>query len=255
MWIAVNEDETIRAFTDCPRRFMRVPLNAQESLKKEECYCQLEHRFFYDKKYNYPGYWDISTMVLDGRGILSKEEVVSKIGFLPTWKMKPFEVKNYDILSFDTAMYNIVHNRIPSIIPLSFVSEKFYSSEKNHLIDVHMFEKLLRLDNKTVFISLPISGMIEESMKTASKTKEILKKYYPTCTFINPFDLNDTQDDVATCMGTCIKNLINCDAIVSLKGWEKSKGCNVERFTAKVYGLEIFDIDDLLFYNKTKDNE
>ena len=47
-------------------------------------------------------------------------------------------------------------------------------------------------------------------------------------------------------MGRDIEKLMECDGIVSVEGWQKSKGCQVERFTANIYGLRIYDIKDLL---------
>ncbi len=47
-------------------------------------------------------------------------------------------------------------------------------------------------------------------------------------------------------MGRDIEKLMECDGIVSVEGWQKSKGCQVERFTANIYGLRIYDMKDLL---------
>lgn len=56
-----------------------------------------------------------------------------------------------------------------------------------------------------------------------------------TTTLYNGF-LEDAmrRDFIAIC---------NCDAIVFLKGWEKSSGANAERFVAEHCGLDIFHID------------
>lgn len=40
-------------------------------------------------------------------------------------------------------------------------------------------------------------------------------------------------------MGLC--ELMKCDAIYLLKGWERSKGACLEKHYAKVIGLEIFE--------------
>lgn len=249
MWIAANEDGTIKGFIDCPTRCMRVPLNKVEELRKCVVHDKYADNFRYDKKYGYEGYWDISSMILDGRTIISdKEKLKRKIGFIPTWEMKPFQVNHYDALEAKDCVYHIVYNRLPSISSSKMMGKEEFSDKKNNrVLDGLSFRKFLLLDNKKIFISLPITGQIEEAMKNASETKEKLLKYFPTCEFVNPFDLTNDQCDTATCMGACIKELLTCDGVISLKGWMASKGCKVERFTADTYGIETFDIDKVLF--------
>ena len=41
------------------------------------------------------------------------------------------------------------------------------------------------------------------------------------------------------CMGKDIENLIECDAIIMGRGWEKGPGCRVERFAAQTYNKDI----------------
>ena len=40
-------------------------------------------------------------------------------------------------------------------------------------------------------------------------------------------------------MGRDIEQVILCDAILMCPGWENSKGCKVEKFTAETYGKEV----------------
>ena len=43
----------------------------------------------------------------------------------------------------------------------------------------------------------------------------------------------------AYCMGKDIENLIECDAIIMGRHWEKGPGCRVELAAAKIYNKEI----------------
>lgn len=40
-------------------------------------------------------------------------------------------------------------------------------------------------------------------------------------------------------MGKDIAALLECSAILLCKGWEKSKGCRLEKATADIYDLEV----------------
>lgn len=110
---------------------------------------------------------------------------------------------------------------------------------------------------KKLFISLPMTGMENTVKKRYSEAleeishNEKIKDYE----MVIPVDLNTSFDDngltesakehdVAYWMGKDVELLMRCDAIFSCKGWESSKGCNVERFVAQTYGLEIYDSND-----------
>ena len=49
------------------------------------------------------------------------------------------------------------------------------------------------------------------------------------------------QHDVAWYMGKDIELILRSNAIYSCYGWQSSKGCQVERYTAGIYGLELFE--------------
>ena len=106
------------------------------------------------------------------------------------------------------------------------------------------------------FISLPIAGKEDTVFERANKAKEEVKQlgFIP----VSPLDLNEINNDnidghgdkVAFYMGKDIETLINCDAIYSCNGWEYSKGCQVERKCAKVYGKIIINQRKDLFSEK-----
>ena len=41
-------------------------------------------------------------------------------------------------------------------------------------------------------------------------------------------------------MGRDIEQVILCDALFLCKGWENSRGCKIEKYTAELYGKKIF---------------
>lgn len=122
------------------------------------------------------------------------------------------------------------------------------------------FEAFKKNDNmekkKKIFVSIPMSGVentvLSRYRRTESKIKadEKLSEYE----IVAPYKFFDyfTEDGVkgdctsdigvtAFCMGKDIELVIGCDAIYSCDGWEESKGCRVERYTANVYGLEMYN--------------
>lgn len=106
------------------------------------------------------------------------------------------------------------------------------------------------------FISLPIAGKEDTVFERANHAKEEVIKlgFIP----VSPLDLNEINnenidghgDRVAFYMGKDIETLINCDAIYSCDGWEYSKGCQVERKCAEVYGKIIINQKKDLFAEK-----
>lgn len=92
---------------------------------------------------------------------------------------------------------------------------------------------------KKVYISLPISGLqIEMVKQNAEKAAEYLKKtgYEP----VTPFEASPNENvSYAHHLGKNIEALLECDAVLFLKGWEQSKGCQLERYAAMIYKKEI----------------
>lgn len=94
---------------------------------------------------------------------------------------------------------------------------------------------------KTCFISLPITNQENTVKERFLKAVEDVKKlgYKP----VAPYDIEELINEIehpdhtlAYLMGKDVEILIDCDAIYSCKGWEISKGCQIERKTAEVYG-------------------
>lgn len=63
---------------------------------------------------------------------------------------------------------------------------------------------------------------------------------------VSTFDLpHNGELDEAHALGQCVTTVMQCDAIYLDHGWTASKGCNLEYRTAKIYGKQIFEHDNL----------
>jgi len=57
---------------------------------------------------------------------------------------------------------------------------------------------------------------------------------------VNPAEIHfDTKPDWLTAMRADIRELVTCDGIALLPGWEQSKGANVEHTLARGLGLRV----------------
>lgn len=101
-----------------------------------------------------------------------------------------------------------------------------------------------------IYISLPIKGY-EKSVHTRyDKAVKEIKSKYPNAeicgpTNINDFDNNGLDPNVPTHswswhLGEDIKDLLECDYIYLCKGYNDSKGCQVEYNVAKTMKINIW---------------
>lgn len=110
------------------------------------------------------------------------------------------------------------------------------------------------MGKKKIYISLPIAFQEDTVYERNQEAKNYLNKHYKKYEWISPIDTNHIDDEAlgnhlaldrtAYYMGKDIEQVILCDAILMCPGWENSKGCRVEKFTAETYGKEV------LFMNK-----
>ena len=101
------------------------------------------------------------------------------------------------------------------------------------------------------YISTPVNGRSEKTFEKkriaayhrAETLREYMREEYPDAEIVTPFDNLPlkVQVDEPAAVGVCIKTLLECDTILLDRGWNKSKGCNLEYRAAKIYGITIID--------------
>jgi hypothetical protein len=93
-----------------------------------------------------------------------------------------------------------------------------------------------------VYIAGPISGMPDYNRQAFADMADKLRRSgfdavnpHETCSGI----VADNDKDLwAKCMKADIKQLMDCDYIMLLPGWNKSKGCRIEIALCKELGIE-----------------
>ncbi len=103
---------------------------------------------------------------------------------------------------------------------------------------------------KTIYISLPISNHEDTVFERNEYAKKYIKTFFPNYDYYSPIDENNItekdlidhtrKDKMAHYMGKDIEAVIMCDAILMCTGWENGKGCKVEKYTAEIYGKNIY---------------
>lgn len=102
-----------------------------------------------------------------------------------------------------------------------------------------------------IYISTPISGRgepsFEEKRQVAYRRVKMLSAYiaeeWPEAEIRSPFDAVPLNEECSesVAIGRCINIVLTCDAILLDRGWNASRGCNLEYRAAKIYDLEIID--------------
>ena len=91
-----------------------------------------------------------------------------------------------------------------------------------------------------IYISLPISGRkMDEVRNDSENAKAKIEElgHVP----VSPLDVSPNPDaPYSEHIGKDISALLECDAIVLLKGFDVSRGCLLEREAALIYEKQIF---------------
>lgn len=169
--------------------------------------------------------------------IISKEEFTSKLQEL---------INNNDLQDNVSWYYaSLAREFRYDLINVSDFLEVFEKLISNRIAEIY------NLKDKDVFLSIPITGKEEKARKTCDAIKKRFEKYFPTCTLYVPFDVAPDKDKPDSYyMGKDIEKLMECDIMIQMNDWEKSKGCTVENCVADVYGIPKISIDKLFIEEK-----
>lgn len=95
---------------------------------------------------------------------------------------------------------------------------------------------------RRVYIAGPMSGIPDLNFPAfhaaAAKLREL------GFDVINPAEINtDPSAGWAACMRADIAQLVTCDGIALLPGWENSKGARLEKHIAEALGMRVIYVD------------
>ncbi len=91
---------------------------------------------------------------------------------------------------------------------------------------------------KTCYICGPITGTTDYEEKFNAAVLEVTRLGMQP---VNPVILPHNHDKSwQSYMRECVAAMMNCDCIYILKGWNRSKGANIEREIAKLFCYEIY---------------
>lgn len=98
---------------------------------------------------------------------------------------------------------------------------------------------------KRVYIAGPMTGLPELNFPAFHAAAKSLRQ--AGFDAVNPAEINaDTAASWLDCMRADIQQLVTCDGIAMLPGWENSKGAKLENHIATQLGLAVVTVADLL---------
>ena len=88
--------------------------------------------------------------------------------------------------------------------------------------------------------------LLYETQQKSKKIQKIFSEYLTDCKVFTPFEVAPEKNQPDSYyMGRDVEQLMNCDIMIQMNGWENSKGCRVENFIADTYAIEKVPIDSI----------
>ncbi len=98
--------------------------------------------------------------------------------------------------------------------------------------------------SKRVFISMPMNGKDRSEIISAQQKilESVSARLNEPVVFVESY-LNEVYKlKPLECLAESLKRMASADYVVFAEGWEKARGCRVERMCAEAYGIAILDI-------------
>lgn len=103
---------------------------------------------------------------------------------------------------------------------------------------------------KRAMLSQPMAGLTDEQIVAArdkaiaaleSMGYEVVNTLFTDARYAEWVESNDVRNVPVMYLAQSIKNMSLCDAAYFVAGWDKARGCRIERQVAEAYGLEVID--------------
>lgn len=105
-----------------------------------------------------------------------------------------------------------------------------------------------------IYVAGPMRGKPELNFPAFNAAAEGLREI--GWDVVNPVDINpDPKAEWRDCMNKDIVELVHCDAIYMLVGWENSKGASLEHHIAVELGLDLYYEEDDFNNDKRTDDD
>ena len=93
-----------------------------------------------------------------------------------------------------------------------------------------------------IYIAGPITGREEAARKQFADTAMQIREAFPDIDIVNPFELDHNHDKQwESYMNVCLQELITCNTLYLLPGWNESPGSVIELMIAKRMEMDIID--------------
>ena len=94
-----------------------------------------------------------------------------------------------------------------------------------------------------VMISQPMAGLTaEEIRKNRAEAVERLKaEGHEVVDSILTDEPPADSNAALHCLGQSLQIMATCDAVLFLEGWEKARGCRMERAACEAYGVKVVE--------------